>query len=612
VETISRTLLTFLLNALWQVPLAWAVAALACRLVPNGPARHRHAIWVASLGAALLLPALSVRLPNRSTLELSAPAAPFAATTAPAADIHATPSPQAAPLPAAPAIAFPHDWAMLLLGAYAMWIAYRSAQFLRALSRACQIRRRAAPGGLSPLLERCERAFSLAGVRLLRSADVHGPVALHRTILLPDAMFAESREDLLATAVGHEMAHIARRDFALKILYELLYLPISFHPAAIFIHRGIEHSREMACDELVTRHLLEPAVYARSIVTIAGAAAPLPEPGYVLGVFDGDILEERIRRLMERRGGDLRRARIALAGALSAFAACLVFAGGLAVSGYAQTAAQSEIQAAREAYNRGDFAGAAARFENAVKLEPANLKARLFLANTLVRQSMADGKFTDQENAQRPLIEAAARQYREVLELDPRNATAMFGLVSVNGPSRQKESRELMLKLISIDPANKDAYYTLGVTDWSLAYAEVHQALKDLGAPPYVSQVPDPSVRAGLRSRVMPYIDEGYRVLQIALEKDPASVNVPAYLNLLHRVHGLIAEQPESATQLAEADEWVAKALAARRANGPAPKTPDVLDPDGEPAVVIPAPPPPPPPPPGGAAKPRNPAEGGR
>ena len=137
----------------------------------------------------------------------------------------------------------------------------------------------------------------------------------------------------------------------------------------------------MACDELVTRHLLEPAVYARSIVTIAGShAAACEQPGYVLGVFDGDILEERIRSLMERRGGDLRRARIALAGALSALAVCLVFAGGIAVSGYAQSAAQSEMQAAADAYNRRDFAGAVEHFESAVKLEPANLKARLFLA----------------------------------------------------------------------------------------------------------------------------------------------------------------------------------------------------------------------------------------
>ena len=37
-ETISRFQLTFLLNSLWQIPLAAAVAALACRLMRNGPA----------------------------------------------------------------------------------------------------------------------------------------------------------------------------------------------------------------------------------------------------------------------------------------------------------------------------------------------------------------------------------------------------------------------------------------------------------------------------------------------------------------------------------------------------------------------------------------------
>src|SRR3954451_7079656 len=74
-ETISRTLLTFLLNALWQVPLAWAVAALACRFMPNGPARHRHAVWVAALAAAFLLPALSVRAPRQAVTEIAMPAA---------------------------------------------------------------------------------------------------------------------------------------------------------------------------------------------------------------------------------------------------------------------------------------------------------------------------------------------------------------------------------------------------------------------------------------------------------------------------------------------------------------------------------------------------------
>ena len=39
-ETISRSLLTFLLNSLWQIPLAAGVAALVCRPVRRGPRRH--------------------------------------------------------------------------------------------------------------------------------------------------------------------------------------------------------------------------------------------------------------------------------------------------------------------------------------------------------------------------------------------------------------------------------------------------------------------------------------------------------------------------------------------------------------------------------------------
>ncbi len=47
-ETISRSLLTFLLNSLWQIPLTAAVAALTCRLMRKGPASHRNAVWVAA------------------------------------------------------------------------------------------------------------------------------------------------------------------------------------------------------------------------------------------------------------------------------------------------------------------------------------------------------------------------------------------------------------------------------------------------------------------------------------------------------------------------------------------------------------------------------------
>src|SRR4051794_25269173 len=61
-ESISRALLTFLVNSLWQVPLVAGAAAGLCRLLRNSPARHRHAVWVAAMAAAILLPLSSMRI----------------------------------------------------------------------------------------------------------------------------------------------------------------------------------------------------------------------------------------------------------------------------------------------------------------------------------------------------------------------------------------------------------------------------------------------------------------------------------------------------------------------------------------------------------------------
>ena len=62
-ETVSRYLLTFLLNSLWQIPLAAAVAALACRLMRNGPASHRHAAVAVPVPAAPV-PAAATPVPT--------------------------------------------------------------------------------------------------------------------------------------------------------------------------------------------------------------------------------------------------------------------------------------------------------------------------------------------------------------------------------------------------------------------------------------------------------------------------------------------------------------------------------------------------------------------
>src|SRR6185436_708095 len=82
VRTTSQLLLTFLLNASWQVVLITAAAALCDWLLRGVPSRYRHALWVIALVLSVLVPALSVS-PRLNRVP--------AAATQPAPQIDATP-----------------------------------------------------------------------------------------------------------------------------------------------------------------------------------------------------------------------------------------------------------------------------------------------------------------------------------------------------------------------------------------------------------------------------------------------------------------------------------------------------------------------------------------
>src|SRR5438128_7975503 len=57
-RTISQVLLTFLLNACWQIAFVTAVASLCAWPLRRTAARYRHFVWVAALVISLGLPTL--------------------------------------------------------------------------------------------------------------------------------------------------------------------------------------------------------------------------------------------------------------------------------------------------------------------------------------------------------------------------------------------------------------------------------------------------------------------------------------------------------------------------------------------------------------------------
>ncbi len=502
------------------------------------------------------------------------------------------------PVPVSRTVSLAATTATVLLGGYLLFVLYRLCRLLWASLRTVQIRRAARsidlPDTLDRVRARCEDAFGVSGVGLLVSREVAGPVTAGRAIILPESLLAEQSVDVLTTAIGHEMAHIARRDFVCNLLYEVLQLPIGFHPAAWLIHREIERTREMACDELVTERLMDAGIYARSILSIATGMMTLPRPGYTLGVFDGDILEERIRRLVERPASNFKRARLLLAAGLSALALCGVVASTVALTARAQGAAQAILKQAEAAYNRGDYQQAAELFENAVHVEPTNVKAKLLLANAILRA----------DSAQAP---RARQQYMDALALDSGNKQALQGLMLLDTNAKQfTGAREWALKAIQADPKDKGAYYTIGFIDWSLTYPDYARARQAAGMQPQdPGIIPDAGLRQKVRTDHGAQIEDGFRVLQIAIQLDPDYSDAMAYMNLLYRIEAGIADTPaQSADAVAKADSWVTQALDAKRRQAQNRRaTPGTLDVDAPAPVpfIAPPPPPPPPPPPSGS-----------
>lgn len=332
-DRINELAVSFLLNAAWQVAAVALAASVCARLLGRAPARYRHALWVAALVLSVALPLWSLfDFSNGATGEVAAqPAAVTRASVGRTGKETAAFGSEAEPTTVAGgegASSFALDSLLqrrrqsvpdstplttALAVCFALFLLYRSGALWRAWRRTVRLRRSASARELPPLLaaaaERCRAALCLRGVPVLCSAETVAPLtvgALAPVVILPELFFEEEqREEVLDSVIGHEMAHVARRDFALNLACELLSLLVSFHPLAAFVKRQIRRTREMACDELVAGRVLGPELYARSLVQVAGALVAPRGQAFTLGVFDADILEERIMRLVRdtRRAG---------------------------------------------------------------------------------------------------------------------------------------------------------------------------------------------------------------------------------------------------------------------------------------------------------------------
>jgi beta-lactamase regulating signal transducer with metallopeptidase domain len=307
-RTSSQLLLNFLLNAAWQIVLIAALASVGAWLLRSSSARYRHWLWVSALCLAFLVPAATS---IRAYIETATPA-----LTGPVVMSEPFPvrpldagfaSREASPF----TFALNTDLVFLLLGVYGLFVLYRSFRLVQAWLTTRAIKRAAheldGDEHIAAIINKCEidLATNSLPIRVLRSETLPVPVTMGRArpvIILPDALLREGNAELLTSAIGHEFIHVARNDYVLNFIYELLYVPLSFHPAAALLRRRIKQTRELCCDEIVAARILNAEVYARSLLRLAGAAPSLRRLSVTttVGIADSDILEARIMSLLTK------------------------------------------------------------------------------------------------------------------------------------------------------------------------------------------------------------------------------------------------------------------------------------------------------------------------
>ncbi len=326
-QTAEHWTIAYLLNSLWQLPLFWAAAHLLARAVRNFRPVWPHRIWVAALFFQTIVPALSATdaLPLRWRLLWS---------NNPDAHGHEQITVLIRPSAASWTTHLPAGLCHVFAAAFGCFVVCMFLRLLWRVRRAEQLARGAQDllleGEAQQAWRACTTCFRLPGVRLAESRQIHTPLTLgvlRPTVLLPHGWMPVLHEIDLRTVFAHECAHIQRSDYAKNLVFELIALPVAFHPISLLTRDRIAATREWVCDALAAQATSGPKVYARSLLRLAALRLQPASVNFTnaIGIFDdANTLEGRIMKLTETKthANRLQRGAALAACAVVSLAAC--------------------------------------------------------------------------------------------------------------------------------------------------------------------------------------------------------------------------------------------------------------------------------------------------
>ncbi len=194
-----------------------------------------------------------------------------------------------------------------------------------------------------------------------------------------------------------------------------------------------------------------------------------------------------------------------------------------------------EMELAKRDFRERRFDSAEEHLKMALALDANSSEAKMGLAVVYAFQYIPAAPGPENAITWQKAVDA----FQDVLANDPNNAVALKSLGALHFEAQKySEAREFYLTAASANPDDADAYYEVGVTDWSAAYEDAAKRKSEAGLDTDAAFRDTPrdqkncmDLKAANESRV----DDGIKNLSLAMEKRQDFGDAMSYMSLLYQ-----------------------------------------------------------------------------
>jgi len=239
--------------------------------------------------------------------------------------------------------------------------------------------------------------------------------------------------------------------------------------------------------------------------------------------------------------------------------------------GCSKLRARDQLNKGVTAYKNAKYEEAIDHFQQSVALDPSLINAKMYLATAFAQQYIPGADTPDNNK----MAEQAIDQYKHVLEMNAardQKVNAAKGIASLYFNQKNFDDAKKYNRMVSdLDPNDPDAYYSIGVIDWTACYAPRMEERAKLGLKPDENLNPKNKDQKKacdeLKVKNASSIQEGIDSLNKAIQLRPDYDDAMAYLNLMYREKADVECDDLSARQedLKTADHWVDQTLLTKK-----------------------------------------------